>query len=58
MNSFFLWATLGLVPFVATVDVSRDGGCPKCECCSCCETGSCECKACTCECCSSDRCDR
>ena len=51
MNSFFLWATLGLVPFVAAVEGSRNAGCPKCECCGCCETGTCECTACGCECC-------
>jgi hypothetical protein len=43
MNSFFLWATLGLVPFVAVIDGGRNVGCPKCECCGCCETGTCEC---------------
>lgn len=53
MNSFFLWATLGLVPFTA-VDGGRNVGCPKCDCCGCCETGTCECARCTCECCVDD----
>lgn len=51
MNSFFLWATLGLVPFVPAIDGSRDVGCPKSDCCDCCETGICKCATCTCECC-------
>lgn len=49
MNSFLLWATLGLAPFVPAAGL--DAGCPKCECCGCCETGSCQCSDCTCECC-------
>jgi hypothetical protein len=51
MNSFILWATLGLVPFVATVDGGNDCGCPVCDCCRCCETGTCDCAECLCECC-------
>ena len=51
MNRFFLWALLGLVPFVPAVAGSRTVGCPQCECCGCCETGDCECTRCTCECC-------
>ena len=51
MNSFFLWATLGLVPFVAVIEGSRNLGCPQCDCCGCCETGTCKCAKCTCECC-------
>jgi hypothetical protein len=55
MNSFFLWAVLGLVPFVPAIDGSQTVGCPECECdcCGCCETGSCKCEWCTCECCDS-----
>jgi hypothetical protein len=54
MNSFLLWAALGLVPFAPAIDGSQTAGCPACECCECCdccETGSCECERCTCECC-------
>lgn len=51
MNSFFLWATLGLVPFVATIEGGQKSGCPICDCCGCCETGTCKCAACLCECC-------
>ena len=51
MNSFFLWATLGLVPFVAVIEGSRNLGCPQCDCCGGCETGTCKCAKCTCECC-------
>ena len=51
MNSFLLWATLGLVPFASAIDGSRNGGCPNCDCCSCCETGICECATCVCACC-------
>jgi hypothetical protein len=51
MNSFILWATLGLVPFVPAIDGSRDCGCPICDCCGCCETGTCDCAVCLCECC-------
>ena len=51
MNSLFLWATLGLLPCMAVVEGSRNAGCPKCECCGCCETGTCECPRCGCECC-------
>ena len=51
MNSFFLWAMLGLVPCAAVVDGSRNVGCPDCECCGCCATGTCDCTKCGCECC-------
>ena len=51
MNSFLLWAALGLVPAAAPVDGAPQAGCPKCDCCSCCETGTCTCTTCTCECC-------
>lgn len=51
MNSFLLWAALGLVPFVPATDGSQTVGCPQCDCCSCCETGTCTCTQCTCECC-------
>jgi hypothetical protein len=51
MNSFLLWATLGLVPFASVIEGSGSGSCPKCDCCGCCETGTCECAQCTCECC-------
>ncbi len=44
MNSFLLWAMLGLVPFASAIDGSRNGGCPQCDCCGCCETGKCGCK--------------
>jgi hypothetical protein len=56
MNSLILWSALAFVPFVPAAIVSRDGGCPKCDCCGCCETGGCECKSCTCACCV-DGCD-
>ena len=51
MNSFFLWATLGLMAFVPAIDGSKTVICPKCECCGCCETGTCKCGQCTCLCC-------
>jgi hypothetical protein len=51
MNSFFLWATLGLVPCVPAITGGQTAGCPHCDCCSCCETGDCTCAQCSCECC-------
>lgn len=36
MNSFFLWVTLGLMPFVPAIDGGQNLGCPNCDCCSCC----------------------
>ena len=51
MNSLFLWATLGLTAFVPAIDGSQTAGCPKCDCCTCCETGTCTCTECGCECC-------
>ena len=51
MNSFLLWAALGLTAFVPASVGSPAAGCPKCDCCSCCETGICTCTECTCECC-------
>jgi hypothetical protein len=50
MNSFFLWAALGLVPFAA-LDGNQTAGCPKCDCCGCCETETCGCDKCACSCC-------
>lgn len=51
MTQFFLWATLGLVPFVTAVNGSPHAGCPQCSCCGCCETGTCRCATCGCACC-------
>lgn len=51
MNSFVLWATLGLVPFASVIGGSLNAGCPKCDCCGCCEAGTCGCANCTCQCC-------
>ncbi|NCY03651.1 MAG: hypothetical protein EBX36_12285 [Planctomycetia bacterium] len=51
MNSLILWAALGLLPFVPASVVSQNAGCPKCECCGCCDTGGCACTSCTCACC-------
>lgn len=51
MTGLFLWAALGLVPFVPPTSAGQNAGCPKCDCCGCCETGSCECTQCTCICC-------
>jgi hypothetical protein len=49
MNSLFLWAALGLTAFVPAIDSSQTAGCPKCDCCTCCETGTCTCTECGCE---------
>ncbi|MFM8378766.1 MAG: hypothetical protein ACKOB1_05505 [Planctomycetia bacterium] len=51
INSLFLWATLGILPFVAPIAGGPMAGCPECDCCGCCETGTCKCTTCTCECC-------
>ncbi len=51
MNSLFLWAALGLTAFVPAINGSPTVGCPKCDCCTCCETGTCTCTECGCECC-------
>lgn len=51
MNSFVLWATLGLMPWVAVLDGGQNVGCPICDCCGCCDTGGCTCDVCTCKCC-------
>ena len=58
MNSFLLWATLGLVPFVAAIEAGANAGCPQCDCCGCCETGTCKCAQCTCECCVDECCGK
>lgn len=55
MNSFLLWATLGLAAFVPAIDGSRPCCCRKCDCCGCCETGTCTCTTCTCACCGDAR---
>jgi len=51
MNGLLLWAALAFLPVMPAAIVSRDAGCPKCECCGCCETGGCACSTCTCDCC-------
>ena len=56
MTGLLLWATLGLVPFVATIEGGANAACPKCDCCGCCEKGTCDCTKCSCECCVDDRC--
>ena len=56
MNSFFLWAALGLAAFVPAIDGSGLASCPKCECCGCCEKGTCDCTKCGCECCVGECC--
>ena len=45
MKSLFLWATLAVVPFGAAAVSVNNAGCPTCDCCGCCETGTCTCKA-------------
>jgi hypothetical protein len=56
MNSFFIWAALGLAAFVPAINGSRCASCQKCECYGCCEKGTCDCTKCGCECCVGECC--
>ena len=54
MNVLILWTALACMPFAPASLAGQNAGCPACECCGCCETGSCGCKSCTCACCAEE----